>query len=196
VKSLDQLSPREFAKFAVALVAMTIALYKGFKGRAKWEPSIEVVPKASQRWAFLASLVLIVLVMFFFSDQSRSTIVAVIMVIAFLAGFFAYRDYHHLISARIYDQPVIRDGFRSTINILVGGSEDLKPEAKTHLQQNPNDTIQNLINGCGGDLESLWSKDVLANVKFRYETAYIAMVTGGTLALGCAGILGSRVFRH
>jgi hypothetical protein len=173
---------------------MTIALYKGLKGRSKWEPSPEVIPKASNRFAMLFSLVSIILLMCFLQGPNHSSVVAITMVIALLIGFVAYQDYHYLTSARIYQKPgVNKRGQPITVNVLVGASEDLRPEIKAQLQQNPSETIQDLINGCGGNLEVLWHKDVLAKARRRYERDYIFMVAGGTLAIACAGILGSQL---
>jgi hypothetical protein len=191
--NFSELKPEDVGISLTALVSVVGALYLGFRGRAEWEPSAQDIPQGSQRLASLAICVTLVLILYFLDPHTNQVVIAAIMMAALIGAILSFRDYHFLTSARIYKQMTIIDGEPATIKILGAAETDLEIQAKEYRKPHPTATIQDLVDQCEGNLDAVWQKRARAKVRLRYEFDYATMVTCGTIALACAGLLFTSV---
>lgn len=190
--NFSDLKPEDVGISVTALISIVGTLYLGFKGRAEWEPSAQDIPQGAQRLASLAICVILVLILYFFDPHTHQVVIAAVMLAALIGAILSFRDYHFLTSARIYKQMTIIGG-ESTIKILGAADKNLEIQAKEYWKQHPTATIQDLVDQCEGNLDAVWQRRARANVRLRYEFDYATMVTCGTIALACAGLLFTSV---
>jgi hypothetical protein len=190
---MKQLKPENVTQAVTALLSLTTAIYGGFRGRAKWEPHTQDIPKGSQRIAALISFVIISAILYFLREESYSLLVAAIMVVCGAGAYLGFHDYLKLTSGMTYDMIKIVDGKETVVKILGAEKEHLTTAAQEYLRDHPGETPQALVNGCGGDLDAVWHKDARSKTRSRYERDYIFLTSGGTIALACAGVLFSHV---
>jgi hypothetical protein len=190
---MKQLKPEDITQAVTALLSMTTAVYGGFRGRAKWEPHAQDIPKGSQRIAALISCVIISAILYFLRKESSSLLVAAIMVVCGAGAFLGFHDYLKITSGMTYDMIRIVDKKKSVVKILGADEPHLTAAAQKYLRDHPGETPQALVNGCGGDLDAVWDKAARSKIRSRYERDYIFLTSGGTIALACAGVLLSHV---
>jgi hypothetical protein len=186
------ITPEQIVKGATAALAMIGALYAGFKGRAKWEPHDQDVPKGAQRFGSLGACVLVVLILYFFGSPKYAVVVAAIMVVVLIVGFLSYQTYQYLTSSLIYELEKVTKGVSGRIKVLGGERQDLSVQAQKEIKRGA--TVQELVEGCGGDLEKIWPQESRAKTKQKYERSYTLMIICGTTALACVGIFFSWLY--
>jgi len=182
----------QIVKGAAAALAMIMALYLGFKGRAKSEPHDQDIPGLSQRIGALASCVAIGIIVYFLGVPQFAWALALIMVAALIVVLTAYFKYQFLTTTHIYTIERVVKGESKRINIL--GGDVLRPAAQAKRDEGK--SIQQLIDGSGGDLGHIWENDARARTRQKYEASYIGLMAGATTALACVGIFFSWTFRH
>jgi len=187
---LGQLTPDAIVKGAAAALAMVLALYLGFKGRAKSEPHDQDIPGLSQRIGALAACVFIGMIVYFLGIPQYAWIIAVITLVCLTVAIVSYTRYQFLTTTHIYNIERVAKGRSQRINIL--GGDTLTPKAKKHHKAG--EPIQKLIDGCGGELGNIWDNSSRARTRGKYELSYIGMVVGATTTLGCVGIFFSWLF--
>lgn len=190
---MRHLKPEDVTQAVTALLSMITAIYGGFRGRAKWEPHAQDIPKGSQRIAALISCVIISMILYFLRKEPSSLLVAAIMVVCGAGAFLGFQDYLKITSGITYDMIRIVDGEKMAIKVLGAEEKHLTAAAQEYLRDHPGETPQALVNGCGGDLNAVWHQAARSQIRSRYERDYIFLASGGTIALACAGVLLSHV---
>jgi hypothetical protein len=177
---------------AGSLMAMSVALLLGWKGRAGWEPSDQDVDKGAQKVGALAAGILIA---FIFVELSKPEDVPTLMHLSLLSLAMTVGSllvYGSLTTIFIYIQ---WQGTPEQRNIV--GGLTLKADAREALNRERKlakergetpPTVQELFKGAAYAIDQLWSGPSRAITKGLFTLGYLGLTIGGTISVASASI--------
>jgi hypothetical protein len=195
---------------AGTIVAMGAALTLGWKGRAKWEPVEEDVPRAPQKVASLVAALIVVLIWAQLNDiQYKNTLTKIVIEcsIALIVSLIVYG----LLKGFIYTATRKKRGppstSKTTEEIKVIGGLWLKksareregtPESPQEPGQTPPQilTVQRMFALSEYRKDELWSRPSQQLASMLFTVAYLGLIIAGTVALGSAAILVGLVMKR
>lgn len=178
---------------AGAIMAVVAALGLAWRGRTKWEPSEEDVPKAPQKVAGLLSAVAIAVVWASFQQPEHAPVLSMLALTLGLAALVCLCAYVFLVASLTYsqvrskgpkvvDQHNIIGGFRYTEQSLQIINE------KRRLGNAP-PTPGELFKAAGYNPDRVWTRPSRAIAKVLTILFYVGLIATGTVALASAAIL-------
>lgn len=177
---------------AGSLIAASAALALCWKGRFKWEPAEEDIPRAAQKFGGLIIAITISILWFRFSqERSLASNDLVNLSIAFgLVGLGGLVIYSLLVGVLVYVK-VVATNARTTADIKIIGGFWLTAAAKTALASGaPRPmSVGDLLKGAQYNEDYVWPRLSRALAKVSFQLAYILMVAGATCALGGISLL-------
>ncbi len=179
---------------AGSLMSAATAISLTWKGRAKWEPDDQDLPKGAQRVGGLISAAAIGALWWAFASAKVLKAPAILWIGggALLAALLALLVYGILITVFMYDQEITTDGKTGSKIKIVGGFW-LSQHAKTVLRQqaaaNKPVTVQLLFKGSAYSPDNIWPRFGRALAKACFNLSYILLVAAGTIALTCVSLL-------
>jgi hypothetical protein len=174
---------------AGSVMAAGSAITLAFKGRARWEPIEEDVPRAPAKFAGLATAVCIVLI---YGDARQNPDVAWLSPLCLgclLAAFVGTCLYMWLVQVNTFTTERATGRRRVACQKVVGGLW-LKREAKAILDR-PDEpkSVQMVFTGSAYNKDLLWSGPSQAAAKILFLISFLAMQVFGSLSLAIAAIL-------
>lgn len=179
-----------------SLIAAAAAITLCWKGRFKWEPAEEDIPKSAQKAVGLLVAVAIAIIWFKFTqelslDPKDLIIISYISSGAMIAGLLCYSL---LIGVLVYDKTYVVSGKKTAQRKIIGGLW-LSEAAKEALRSgDPRPlTIQDLLKGAAFNEDFVWPRFGRALAKTLFQLAYVVLIAGGTCALATTSMLVSSV---
>ncbi|SRR6266446_1265069 len=173
-----------------ALIAASTAIMLSFKGRQKWEPSEEDIPKGPVKVVGTLTAVGVGL-LYYWASQLRyneNTYFWITIVCAFslVLGFLAYVI---LITVYTYERQIVVEGEMKEDKII--GGFWLTSQAREVQQQYPEtkNNIQRLLQGAAFNVDDVWPRVSRALAKVFFLLAYFTIIIGGCLALAAVAIM-------
>jgi hypothetical protein len=177
----------ELIRATAALVATAATFKLSFRGRAKWEPSEEDVPKGAQKVVGLITAVLIGAIWFWLRSPSKLetvTNLAIYLAFACLAFLLLYGFFINVLT---YEQTYAISAKKVNVRKIIGGLW-LKSRAKEALVSH-GITVQELLANSAYNPDKVWPRTSRGLAKMGFVLCYVGLVSTGTVALCCAGIL-------
>ncbi|WP_213290449.1 hypothetical protein [Bradyrhizobium sp. sGM-13] len=174
---------------AGVIIAAGGAITLAFKGRERWEPVEEDIPRAPAKVAGLLAAVFIVVI--FVLTRGRRDIdwllsLLIICGVATVIGLFLYV---WLIQTQMFTAIIAVDARRTRSTKVIGGLS-LTSNARAALakKQGPK-TIQQLFEGAAYDKDLVWTRSSQALAKLLFLAAFLMLQVFGSLSLATAAIL-------
>jgi hypothetical protein len=170
-----------------ALIAAGAAIALAWKGRAKWEPSEEDIPKGPQKVGGLVATVAIVVI---WSQYIKAAHIPQVTTIAWtLLGVtvLSLLVYIILVTTQTYYKVVSTKANEVGRQTIIGGFWR-KREAKTK-QRKEKVTTQELLAGAAYDEDKVWDRLSRALAKISFVLCYLGLSVCGTVALACAAVI-------
>ena len=174
------------------LISATAAISLTWKGRAKWEPSEEDIPKAPQKVAGLASAVALAFLWSFAADNGHLSLLGSVATwsIGFCIG--ALIVYGYLIAVQTYSgetPPPEPDKEPPVPKKLIGGFW-LLPNVKRLVNKKTDPiTVQEHLDKCQHNPDKVWSRPSRGLAKTLFVVCYLVLTVAGTVALTSAAML-------
>lgn len=195
---------------AGTIVAMGTALTLGWKGRARWEPVEEDVPRAPQKVASLVAALIVVLIWAQLNDiQYKNTLTRIVIgcSAALIVSLIVYGLLQGFIYTKVQKKRGSPANSKATEEIKVIGGLWLKkaarervgmPESKQEPGQPPSQTltVQRMFALCEYLKDELWSRPSQQLASMLFTIAYLGLMITGTVALGAASILTGLVVKR
>ena len=195
---------------AGTIIAMGTALRLGWKGRAKWEPVEEDVPRAPQKVASLAAALCVVVIWAQLNDiQFKNTVVKIVIwsVVSLIVSLVAYGLLNGLVYKAVRKEKGTSENSTSTKMVNVIGGLWLKKEAKEWVgkpefaqqagQPPPQTlTVQRMFGRADYEKDVLWSRLSQQLASMLFTLGYIGLIISGTVALGSGAILTGLIIRQ
>jgi ABC-type uncharacterized transport system substrate-binding protein len=174
----DLVKTAGFLMSAVAAIGLT------WRGRARWEPSEEDIPKGPQKVGGLLTAVALALLWTFAADAQHLRFLANIAVVTAIVCLASLLIYGYLISVQTYEGSA-KKGEKK----LIGGLS-LKPAAEDALKRSENPlTAQEFLKLNRYDPDKVWTRPGRALAKSSFILFYLGLTLGGSLALTCAAMI-------
>ena len=186
-----------------SIVAMGIAVSLGFKGRAKWEPVEQDVPKGPAKVASLVASLSIVMIWAELNSPSDKPILVRIVVDCMAAVILSLLAYGLLkgFTYKVIKKKKQPNPSNETEEQLVIGGLWLRRAASEHLNQVSENgvgeirTIQRMFAESEYDKDVLWSHLSQSLASMLFTIGYMGLVVFGTVALGAGAVLTSVVMK-
>ncbi len=172
---------------AGAIIAAGGAISLGWRGRTKWEPSEEDIPRAPGKVAGLFASVMIVILFAQSRDSAQMPFITrlafglSILCVLFLClyVFLVAMQTYHVVESPQRGKAVKRN--------VIGGLW-LTPEAKQakHKKKLP---VQKVLAGAASDIDMVWPRPSRALAKLAFLICYLGLLVSGTVALACAALI-------
>lgn len=163
------------------------AILASFRGRAKWEPSQEPLPKGPRRVAGAGTALFVVILWVRFNAPNDIHILIPLGIVSFFFCVFFLLFYRFLIPVYTYTKVVdISPNQEKEIKILGGlwrKKEAIEEQRKERV------TTQRYLKGVGYDEECVWSRPSRELTNTLFAIAYIGLTIFGGIALTCGGML-------
>jgi hypothetical protein len=194
---------------AGTILAMGGALTLGWKGRAKWEPVEEDVPRAPQKVASLVAALMVVLIWVQWNDvQYKSTLTKLVIwcSIALIVSLVVYGLLKGFIYTAVRKKKGEPANSTETEEIKVIGGLWLNKHAKEHVGkpegpqvpgQPPSQslTVQRMFALCEYVKDEVWSRPSQQLASMLFTLGYLGLIIAGTVALGSGAILTGLVMK-
>jgi len=175
---------------AGSLIAAAGAITLSWKGRARWEPSEEDVPRAAQKVAGLLIAVLIVAIWYWLRTPAQAVAVTRLAIASAIACVSLLLFYGLLVAVLTYESTYVsRDG-QPTSRKIIGGFW-VTGRARDECRKGR--TLQETLRRASYDPDVVWPRLGRALAKLCFSLCYIGMVTGGSVSLAAGAILLSNV---
>lgn len=172
-----------------AMMSSGVAIGLAWRGRTNWEPAEEDVSRGPQKVAALLTTVSISLLWALRADTTFIPSLTRFAVSNAIVCLIALIVYGILIGTFTYSASLVTaSGQRAKVKII-GGLWLLRGLRAQLSTSTPSKTIQEYLDGTGGDPDHVWAKFSRALAKATFVLAYIALTFCGTLALAAAGII-------
>lgn len=178
-----------------SILAMGAALLFGWRGRAKWEPVEEDVPRAPAKVASLIAVLIVVIIWAQLNDASHKQQLIRIEVIGLVCLLISLLIYG-LLNAFIYKKVVAKNG--STKEIKVIGGLWLNDVARNHLKATESTrptTPQEMFAQSEYEKDRLWPRASQQLASMLFTLGYVGLIVSGTVALGTGAILTSVIMK-
>jgi hypothetical protein len=188
------------------IVAMGAAITLGWKGRAKWEPVEEDVPKGPQKVATVIAALLVVIIWAQLNDiQYKSTLITI--VIRCLFGLVVSLIIYGLLNGFIYtavrkkkDEP---EKSRVVEQVKVIGGIWLNSHARKRkgTREDPDDdksqilTVQRMFDLSEYNKDELWPRPSQQIASALFTLGYLGLIVTGTVAVGSGAILTGLIIK-
>jgi hypothetical protein len=163
------------------------AILASFRGRAKWEPSQEPLPKGPRKVAGAGTALFVVIIWVLFNSPNDIHILIPLGIVSFCLCLLFLLFYRFLIPVYTYTKVVdVSPDNEKEIKILGGlwrKKEAIEEQAKERV------TTQQYLKGVGYDEECIWSRTSRELTNTLFAIAYIALTIFGGIALTCGGML-------
>lgn len=176
---------------AGSIIAMGSAIALGFKGRARWEPIEEDVPRGPQKVGGLVSAVAIALIWAQMNEMRYAgtlTRIAVGCLIGLVISALAYGLLQMLIYEAVRKKPTAPNDSMETERMKVIGGLWLKKNAKSKLLEK-SVNVQRLFEESEYTKDDLWDRLSQGLAKMFFTIGYLGLTVAGTVALGSTAIL-------
>jgi hypothetical protein len=174
-------------KTAGFLLSAAVGLRLTWKGRARWEPSEQDVPRGAQKIGGLLCAVCLAILFSQFSTAQYSSFLAKLSL--WLGGFalLSLLIYGVLISTFTCDrQASVSPGSVKTEKIIGGFWLTRRARASRDLNEV---TIQELLKGAGYNADLVWPRLARALAQQMFVLGYLGLTVCGTLALTVSAML-------
>ena len=177
----------ETVALAGALMSATSALVLTWKGRARWEPAEEDLPKGSQRVAGLCIAVGIAAIWYWYRNPESADILTTIAISCAAICTVFVVTYSLFVSIFLYDQQYSAQANKTLVRKVIGGywftdaAKEVKAEGKL--------TTQEIFAGAAYDPDKVWPRLSRALAKVTFVALYVVIVSAGTTALTCGSFL-------
>ena len=168
---------------AGTIIAMGSALGLAFRGRARWEPSEEDVPRGAQKVSGLLAAIAVASLWAAYREQPQDIGWRLPIVLAVLSFVFLLL-YSFLISNQTYE--VQRIAGSSTEQIKIIGGFWLTAKARSLVAKGK--TRQDILAGAAYQLDRVWPRPARSLAKVSFLVGYTGLVVCGTVALGAVAI--------
>jgi len=174
----------DLIKTAGFLMSAVIAIGLTWRGRARWEPSEEDIPKGPQKVGGLLTAVALVLLWTFAGDTQHVRFLAIVAVIMAIICLSSMLIYGYLISVQTYDGSA-KKGQKK----LIGGFS-YTPAAENAIKDSGTPlTAQEFLKLNKYDPDRVWTRSSRAIAKNAFIVFYLGLTLGGSLALTCAAMI-------
>jgi hypothetical protein len=172
------------------IAATAAALRLTFKGRARWEPAEEDIPRGAQKVCGLLICVFIATIWYKFMISKTLSADRLITLAWSCAGgaLASLLGYGILVGVYVYYREVATSPRRTRQINIIGGFW-LTPEGRRSYRANAPLSKQNLLKGAAYDPDLVWPRISRALARQSFLVAYIALVGFGTLAFTAASML-------
>lgn len=170
----------EPATLAGMIMGATASIGLAWRGRTKWEPAEEDVPKLFQKVGGVLNAVALVGIWFLSSGQTHLQLLKRVMAFASGILLLASAVYVVLVATMVYDQVYspVRNQHR-TRKIIAGFW--MRGEAREKLVLAA--TVQNLFAGAGYDPDLVWPRISRALAKLVFQLCYLVIIVSGSLTV-------------
>jgi hypothetical protein len=194
---------------AGTILAMGAALTLGWKGRARWEPVEEDVPRAPQKVASLVAALMVVLIWAQWNEiQYKSTLTKLVIgcSIALIVSLVVYGLLNGFIYTAVRKKKGAPADSTETEEIKVIGGLWLTKNAREHVgkpegQQVPSErpsqilTVQRMFALSEFTKDEVWSRPSQQLTSMLFTLGYIVLIVAGTVALGSGAILTGLIMK-
>lgn len=183
---MDSYGPlTDVVKLAGAIMAAGMAITLTWRGRARWEPVEEDVPKGPQKVGGLFAAVVIAVLFVSARPEAVTTLGWTALGLGILC-VLSLLGYTYLIRAQTYD--VIRVERKQPKPGKIIGGFQFTPYAEEVMRKRGIGP-QAFLSGVQYDPESVWTRSSIALAHLAFTLAYILLVVSGTIALAAAAIM-------
>lgn len=178
---------------AGTIVAMTAAISLAWRGRTKWEPSEDDVPKAPQKVAGLLSAVAIVGIWTSLQEPGHISVLLRLSLWLSLAALISLCIYVFLVSTLTYEQVIAIGEESFDKRNIIGGfrlsehARHIIKEHRSHKKVPP--TKDDLFKAAAYQPHLVWTRASRSLAKVFCILSYIGLIAAGTVALASAAIL-------
>jgi putative ABC transport system substrate-binding protein len=170
------------------LASASAAISLTWKGRARWEPSEEDIPKGPQKVAGLASAVALGLLWSFAAHNAHLQFLKTLTFWALGLCISALLVYGYLVGVQTYLRETTQGG-TSAIEKIIGGFW-LRPHAHRATQKGPQPlTVQEFLTQSNGNVDRVWSRQSRGLAKTIFTICYLLLTVPGTISLTSASML-------
>ncbi|WP_372666282.1 hypothetical protein [Amycolatopsis kentuckyensis] len=168
---------------AGTIIAMGSALALTFRGRSRWEPSEEDVPRGAQKVSGLLAAGAVALLWVTYREQPQEIGWHLPVVLGSLTfGFLLL--YGFLIGNQTYE--VERMAGATTKQVKIIGGFWLTAKARSLVAKGK--TRQDILAGAAYQLDRVWPRPARSLAKLSFVVGYTGLVVCGTVALGAVAI--------
>lgn len=173
---------------AGSIMAAAGAIILSFKGRARWEPSEEDIPKGPQKVAGLAVAVVIA-VLTTTARPERQGMLASLAVASAAASVLFLLVYGYLVGLHTYKKVLVVDATngRTVDSKIIGGFRLTENARETIEKQRV--TVQRFLEGVAYDPDEVWTRPSRVIIKQLFVAAYIGLIGFGAVGLSAASLL-------
>jgi hypothetical protein len=178
---------------AGTIIAMGAAIGLAWRGRAKWEPSEDDVPKAPQKVAGLLSAVAITVIWASLQESEYMSVLSKLSLGLTFAALVCLCLYAFLVATQTYEQVITKSPKRFDKRNIIGGFK--LTENSLHIineyrtQGKPPPTTSDLFKAAAYDPDKVWTRPSRALAKILCILSYVGLIATGTVALASAAIL-------
>ena len=172
---------------AGSIMAAGLAVWHGWRKRARFEPSEEDIPKAPARVAGLVTAVIIAVLWLqtrFDLDISFLTRLALGLLVGCVSFLIVYG---FLVAVQTYEVIYSPRPNEVASRKIIGGLWMRRHAKKTKRKKHT--TTQELLAGLAYDVDKVWSRQARGFAKSVFVLCYLGWNITGTVALACAAIL-------
>lgn len=162
------------------------AVLASFRGRAKWEPSVESLPSGPRKVAGAGTALFVVIIWVVFNKREDIHVLVALGVVSFALCVLFLLFYRFLIPVYTYTKEVVFPDGTQTTRILGGlwrTREAIEDQTRERI------TTQKYLKGVAYDEDSVWPRESRQLANALFAIAYIGLTMFGGIALTCGGML-------
>lgn len=194
---------------AGTILAMGSALTLGWKGRARWEPVQEDVPRAPQKVASLVAALMVVLIWAQWNDiQYKDTLTKLVIwcSMALIVSLVIYGLLMGFVYTAVRKKKGVPANSTETEEIKVIGGLWLNENARAHVGKPEGPqvpglrpaqilTVQRMFALSEYVKDEVWSRPSQQLASMLFTLGYLGLIVAGTVALGSGAILTGLVMK-
>lgn len=177
---------------AGTLIASAGALALCWKGRFRWEPTEEDIPRSAQKFGGLLIAVAIATIWYRFTQQHLLTADSLISLAIIFAGtgLIGLITYSLLVGVLVYEKTIVASGTLTVTQKIIGGFWLTAGARQALISGDPRPlSVSDLYKGAAYNPDYVWPRMSRALAKVSFQLAYIVLVAGGTCALAAISLL-------
>ena len=167
-----------------SIVAMGAALGLTWRGRTKWEPSEEDLPRGVQKVSGLIAALVVATLWVSYHRQPQEIGWKPPIILGALSFFFLL-VYSFLISNQTFEIELVRDGNSEAAKVIGG----FWMTTRAHTLVGEGRTRQDVLEGAAYNLDLVWPRPSRSLAKISFLVGYAGLVVCGTVALAAASIM-------
>lgn len=176
----------DFVAVVGALTAATLAIGRAWRGREKWEPAEQDVPAGAEKVGNLACAVLIVLLWVKYGSGVKEPLPTWLPVTLVLVCIAALLAYSWVISAKVFEVPVVSGDGKVEKTRIIGGFR-LTPQAQETVTAE-GVTVEDFLKGVAYRPDRVWPRESRSTAKVMFVALSLTLTISGTLALTTAAL--------